>query len=199
MVVVVFMSFSVFFPPHLCRKDRNSSFTYIGANKKSASSTEMHKYNPFYSASNNCTCNSRRSCYNAWARPESAFVTVISNTDLQSSVCSLGPAGRTGVCRVPAPRGLGLEGTERGATDEHWLLWVLWSVWVLLRVLWSPRKQKIIWSLLKIYREVFKQQNCCSCRALWSRRRRKLLMNLLESWAPSTGSGTLCASDASRL
>lgn len=59
----------------------------------------MHKYNPFYYASNNCTHNSPKSCYNAQTGPESTFVMVISNTDLPCRVGSLQEdlvcAGRT--------------------------------------------------------------------------------------------------------
>lgn len=84
MVVVAAFIFSS--PAPCSHKGKNSNFMYISVNKWSASSTEMHEYNPFYYASNNCTCNSLKSCYNAWASPERAFVMVISNTDLRSAV-----------------------------------------------------------------------------------------------------------------
>lgn len=67
----------------------NSSFICISVNKNSASSSEMHKYNPFYYASYNCTHNTHKSCYNAQTGPESTFFMVISNTDLPRGVCSL--------------------------------------------------------------------------------------------------------------
>lgn len=106
MVVVVF----IFFSSPSSHKDRNSNFIYISVNKKSTSSTEMHKYKPFYYASNNCTCNSLKSCCNAWTSPERAFITVISNTDLRSGVYSLGPAEGTCVCRTLDSIGPQVEG-----------------------------------------------------------------------------------------
>lgn len=130
MVVVVFIFF--FSPPtssHFSHKDRNYNFTNISVNKKSASSTEMRKYNPFYYASNNCTCNSLKSCYNAWTSPERAFVRVISNIDLRSRVYGLGSAKRTCVCRALRSIGLQVEGedVERG---NNW--WTVALMWILL-------------------------------------------------------------------
>lgn len=57
-------------PPPVSYKDRNSGLTYVTVNQKSAALTVMHKYNRFYSASNNCTCSSIKSCYSAWTIPE---------------------------------------------------------------------------------------------------------------------------------
>lgn len=99
-VVFVYCSSSpyifLFFPSPFHHEDRTPVLLTLVWT--SASSTETHKYNPFYYASNNCTCNSLKSCYNAWTSPGRAFVVVISSTDLHPRV--VGPAARPYVCWV---------------------------------------------------------------------------------------------------